>query len=361
MEKTLYRSLMFVGLVVVIAFLVVIFVRGDVVHLNSKSDVVPEQVTVSDNGREVSVEGTADVTTEVIENEGEPVDWADPSWQTINRYYGELSYDLEKAYAMRADQSVSFKTFQSWYDHVKFAWTRDPVDLGNNTYRFFVNLVEEDPFDFSFYQVVTKVVGDKLQTILAREVEQVVLGTIERPGHKGDGAQIYYDDGVEYVYRDDNGKRTTVTKINRNRSSEFGGGNLFMETQKIAFSESGDYLMISYSGWENGSLEVYNFEDNKKVHEVGSPYTYAFGNDESWFAECQGSGMSSGYVRVYDAPSWNLRYEHPEGGAFGDCSINVENHSIDFSTVIYNAQGTGEETRWRYDVASDTTTDLSRE
>lgn len=313
------------------------------------ASVVPEQTpVVLEPLEEVAREEATDASTT-----GEPFDSSDPAWQTIGQYYGELLYDLEKAYAMRADRSVSFKTFQSWYDRVKFAWTRNPVSIGDDTYQFLVNLVEEDPFQLSLYQVVMKVVDGKVETISAREVHEGILGQASRPGYQDDGVQIYYDDGVEYVYRDHNDQRTTIKTIDRRQSSEFGGGDLFVEIQQADFSQSGDYLMVSLSGWESGSVEIYDMGRNSKVHEASTANIYAFASDESWFAECQGSGMASGYVRVYDVPSWSLRYEHPAGESFDSCSIDVERQQIEFLTTAFETQGTMETTVWRYDIVKD--------
>lgn len=189
-------------------------------------------------------------------------------------------------------------------------------------------------------------------------MDTAILGMETRPKHENDGVQIYYDRGIEYVYRDYGGQRTQIAKVNRNYPSEFGGGDLFMEIQKATFSASGDYLLISYSGWEGGSTEVYDIDNNKKVHEIHSPSDYAFSAyvPESWLAECQGSGMAAGYVRVFNLPDWTLRYEHPaaaDGTSFGDCRIGVLSDTVEFSTVVYDKQGTGNEEKWIYDILED--------
>ncbi len=306
-----------------------------------------------------ALEGSGTDSNEILEeardrNVGEPVEWSDPTWQIVAGYYGELPFDLEKAFAMRVEQeAVSFETFESWYDQVEFSWTRDPVDLGDDTFRFLVNLVEEDPFNLTMYSVVMKVENGKVNPISSNELHNYVLSEVSRPEHDGDGAEVYYNDGVEYIYADRNGERLTLVSVDRGTSSEFGGASIFQTIESITFSDSGDYLTVTYGGWEGSLFEVYDFDRGEKVHVTDSPSNWGFAPDnESWFAECQGSGMSSGYIRVYDLPNWTLRYEYPEA-FIEDCSINI-GQEILFSTMSFGSNGENTEAKWRYDILKNT-------
>lgn len=321
-----------------------------------RPEVIPEQAIVPDESVEATKEAVVTIE-ETLNKAGTPVDTReDEEWQIIATYYGLLPSDLAKAYAMRSEGSVSLKTFEEWYGHVKFSWTRDPHVIEPHTYRFFVNLIEERPSETSLYQVIMRVNGQKLETISADKLEYVILSTVARPNHKGQKAWVTYDEGVESVYIDVGQSDVLVASVNRNAWNPFGGGDAFQTIERIEFSESGDYLTVSYGGWEGTLLEVYEIGSNKKVHSAGSPYQFGFDpENESWFAECQGSGMSMGYIRVYDLPEWTTRYEYQKetDSAIGDCSINTGQEVL-FSVIMFEpSSGTSTETYWRYIIQED--------
>lgn len=305
---------------------------------------------------EETVSNEAGIITEPSSDEGTPVDWQNEEWQVIAEYYSQLPYDLTKAYATRVDSSVSLETFQDWYGRVKFAWARDPHLVAPHTYRFLVNLIEENPSETSLFQVVMGVENGKVKTISAEKLEHGTLSAVTRPGDENQKAWIAYDKGVESVYGDAGQGPFLITSINRNTWSPFGGGSAFMTIDRIEFSKSGEYLTVVITGWEGGSVGVYHFASNSQVHGVSSPLHYTFDPEgEAWFAECQGSGMDEGYVRVHDLPNWSIRYEYARvpDEAIGDCSITADSEIL-FSTMTYNFEsGVGKERTWRYDIVND--------
>lgn len=277
--------------------------------------------------------------------------------ETINEYYQTLPFDLARAYAMRAKDDVSFETFQEWYGRVKFVILRNPVGVDENTYQFFVDMAEQDPYELSLYAVVMKVEEGKVRTISSekKEGEQLLLIT-GRPGFGGEGATLMYDGGVERVFvQDAEGQREIASYDRREDGEEFSVG-FYTHVTDLGFSPLGTYLSVQVVGWEAGSLDIYDVATGEMKTRPLLATATVFASDESWYADCGESGMGEGFVRVFDLPSWNLRYEfkRQETEAVGTCSVDEKNEYLDFDVVSWDAMTGEASTRsLRYDIDGD--------
>ncbi len=255
----------------------------------------------------------------------------------INKYYECFWVDeLAEAYAMKYEPEESFKTFKGWYQNTEWANPYDFDDLGDHTYNFYVNLMEEDGTN-ERYDVTMQVIGSKLKTISSKKVSSSMIDE-EAVFNDSVKAFVKWEGGDENLYVSKNGVDVLADSITDR--SEW--SNKFSSFEYLRFSKSGRYLMYMISGWEAVALKVYDTVDLKTVHKVVTSGGFMeFTDDEKHLYQCEGTGFSGGFIEVYSVPGFELEkdlfqmhggYEVGSGvGAGGECEYDSATNSLKYN------------------------------
>ncbi|MDD3190134.1 MAG: Ser-Thr-rich GPI-anchored membrane family protein [Candidatus Pacebacteria bacterium] len=251
----------------------------------------------------------------------------------IERYYELLSSgDLAKAYAMRAEQDVSFEEFVKWYGEVEYAEPYDFQDLGGDTFYFFVRYKDEgeDENKYGVKMVISE--NDKLSTIFVEEfmAENVISGEYEtfsvKRGEgiylivKRDKEEVIVDKG-DYEFNEDHSNLVEIKRFSR-----------------FEFSPKNDFLLYTMTGYEWNVGKVYDIKGKKEVLSiVGAVLGENFGvtPDEKYIYACTSAGFSGGNPgEVYSVPDFKRVFEAAQSwGGYMDseCEYNQEEDAIIFT------------------------------
>jgi hypothetical protein len=249
----------------------------------------------------------------------------------IEKYYGFVEDGkLEDAYAMKFEPKESFKTFKGWYGNVTSANSHDFTKTGESRYQFLVDLKEEA--GDGRYQVIMEIVeGKLLKTVSSKELSSSV-GALEE--------KIYNSSMKAYVKS--LGENSREIHLVRNDVDVLVYSIVdenFASIESLNFSNSGRYLMyrvIYGDAWN--SIAVYDTVELKKVHEVFAPQYVGFTSDEKNFYECEGMGMLSGYIKIYNVPGFGLRSDLTPNGETqlaveGTCVYDPSNNTLKYKIM----------------------------
>ena len=267
-------------------------------------EVVPDEVVLDEPSVD-GIESEEEIVEEeeVVEDENfksVQIGEQDPEVKVIKEYYSHFWVDdLDEAYAMKYEPNVSFDTFVGWYENTLWATPYEFVKIGENKYRFMVDLMEEGGNN-ERYNVVMEIHGEKLKTIsstkVAGEIKEVQL--VYDSALK---AYVTWADGDEEVHLVKNGVDVLVDSIDRPDFAE-----AFTALGDLEFSDDGRFLSYYKYGWEGGVLKVYDVNLGKEVLLSWTPYEYGFSEGEKYFYTCQGTGMHGGYLNIWDVPEFDL-------------------------------------------------------
>ena len=214
----------------------------------------------------------------------------------ILEYYENLEDgELEDAYAMKYDPDPSFATFEGWYKNISKAEVKAMHDLDNGNKRFSVFLTDNNG-DKSEYRTVMRLLDGKLDTVSAYAVatEESVL-----EANWGSKKAVVKDDGdKQKVYVDGN-------FIDEFDYEVWERGLKIGTVNKLSFSDDGEYLFMGHSGWEWSGTRIVHLSSGKSLKIDGN--RYGFNASKTRFYSCLESGMISGHMNIYNAPSMDLR------------------------------------------------------
>lgn len=228
----------------------------------------------------------------------------DPNITTIRRYYWLIEAGkLDAAYAMYADKAgTSMEKFRERYRDVYSAEAFDVKSKGENRYEFHVRYQDHNSEETKF-RVIMEVSGNIVRTIFLEEYasEVVKFGNMEtyaaRRGNKN------------YVFLKQNGKETIVDEGEAEYNKEYSNISEVKFFGTPEFSQSGNYLIYTMSGWEWSVTYIYDIENSKRVAEMPSPEKYGLITDEKYTYYCSSPGMLSGGGRVISLPSGKVEYD----------------------------------------------------
>ena len=213
--------------------------------------------------------------------------------ELIELYYSNITDgDLEGAYALK-DSPKPYDTFYGWYKTTKSAVPDDFEKLSEHKYRFMVHL-HEGGTNEEKYSVTMEVKDGLLDTISSVQTWNNYKSTayIEKSG-----------DNTEKLYVTKNGEEKLVTTIEADYSAT---GSHHSINEKFEFLVSDKYLVYRLNGYEWMSYYIYDIDAGKSVHYFNTASKYGFTDDGKYFYQCQGSGMHTGYVKVYNASDFSL-------------------------------------------------------
>lgn len=212
---------------------------------------------------------------------------------TIRHYYYYLSNgQLQNAYNMYLAPQLDLAKYTDQYKNVFKSEPRDFVKKTDHEYEFYIDY-QENNTDPTVYNVIMKINGDKIETILSEEITSPIVKSgpytsfVKRVNNKN--YMVLSEDGQETII--DEGET-----FNEN-DSNIGVSKYFSSPE---FSSSNKYLFYETSGWEFTEGNVYDIQNNKVMIHTGEFVgDHGFTENEKYFFNCSSPGFSSGQGVVW--------------------------------------------------------------
>lgn len=314
--------------VISLVVLVVLIIAGAAWSIYSKEGetrgggeeiVIVEELPTDDFAEKDSEEG--DVQSEQEDEVLDPIFDGKQGEDIIKIYYSYLADgELDLAYAMYETPFTDKKTFNSWYKGVTYVSPYQFTDIGDNTYRFFVDIKEVGVPDET-YEVTMEVLGAKINT-----KSSVLINSLY-----SDKTQTYfvrrYKERADLMYQ----KNGRVYKLSSGEDyrpedydeSESTAGLPITQFEIDKISADDRYVLIDkHRGAEGGEASftqlIFDSKQNKIIHE-DSAYMVAISDDEKHFYACESSDYTGNFsAKVYSLPSVTVVYDATESPIFAD-------------------------------------------
>jgi hypothetical protein len=253
-----------------------------------------DEVVVDESEEEEEVEEAVEEEEEVVDDE-ENIGCGGPDCDNemlVESYYNLLAEgDLETAYSMKHEPSVSFNTFVSWYKNVLSAEVRNYEDIGDGKYQFTVDLSETGGVENSFF-VVMKVRDGLLDTVSSDNLTVM------------EGTEVYvtvHTNGEDlHVVKD--GEEVLVEEFRLDYDDPVRMNDLI----DYVLTNDGRFLAYKIGLWEAVAAKVYDIENEEYVLDEFGAANYGFTDDEKYFYECTETGMIGPMMKIYSVPSFTL-------------------------------------------------------
>lgn len=252
--------------------------------------------------------------------------------EVIKEYYAKIAHkdELQEAYNMKIDPSVSYSTFEEWYKGWQAITPSKFIRTGENRYEFQVSFLYFDEDVNERYYVIMDVIDNKLKTISSIKITSKQIDESARY-NQNLIANIGWNNGAKFVELIKNGK---TIKIEGAETPT--GIGIFQSFSNPRFVADGQYLMYDVGEWEYQGYSVYDVQKEKIVFSAAGR-NGNFTADNKFFYDCSESGLASGAVQVLTVPSFNTIYNantyidkclyfDPSSGNFAFTSVDFDNN-----------------------------------
>jgi hypothetical protein len=255
----------------------------------------------------------------------------DSNITAIRKYYWLISTGkLKDAYAMYANNAISFDTFQKWYGSVFFAKPSDFKKIADNQYEFSVQYQEHNA-NPTQYDVVMNVVGNKIETKSSKEI-------LAEPSKFGNmKAYAIKRNNKNYVVLEKDGSETIVDQAVAEYDKDYKNIGDVRFFSDVSFSPKGNFITYNSGAWEWSGTSVYDITKNKIVFTRGAARKITFSDDEKNAFTCAASafdGTFDGLVFAsnnFDKPLFKIsKYDSEVSKNYESISCALENDAVVF-------------------------------
>ncbi|MFA6183608.1 MAG: hypothetical protein WC682_00725 [Parcubacteria group bacterium] len=222
----------------------------------------------------------------------------------IRKYYWLIeNQNLEEAYKMNNRINISLDDFKALYQKTRFVQARDFQKVNDNTYKFFLDYQDHNNSK-KIYRLTLRIINeDKLEIITTEEIvsEMVKSGDFTAYSKK--------QNGKSFLILGRYGIETVIDQGEADYREDYSNLENVKFFRDIKFSDNGNYLIYTMSGWEWSIIYIYDINNDKEALSFDSG-TYGFSADEKSFFVCTNAGMvtNPGGI-IYNTPDFKKQFE----------------------------------------------------